>query len=61
MNIAKKAVSVLLWGERSRWKEISSAVSQILNQLQLSGGDIIIDATYSDRVIVRSGKEGSGK
>ena len=61
MNIAKKAVSVLLWGERSRWREISSAVSQILNQLQLSGGDIIIDATYSDRVIVRSGKEGSGK
>lgn len=65
MNMAKKAVSVLLWGERSRWKEISSAVSQILSQLQLSGGDIIIDATYTDRIVVRSGpvggQEGSGK
>ncbi|NLK19243.1 MAG: hypothetical protein GX310_05585 [Synergistaceae bacterium] len=65
MNFAKKAVSVLLWGERSRWKGISSAVSEILNQLQLSGGDIIIDATYTDRIIVRSGpvggQEGSGK
>lgn len=65
MKVAKKAVSVLLWGERSGWEKIFSAVSQILNQLQLSGGDIIIDATYTDRIIVRNspvgGQEGSGK
>ena len=61
----KKTVRLLFTGDRKRWGEIFSALSQILQQLQLSGEDIIIDTTYSDRIIVRSvqggGKEGSGK
>ena len=61
----KKTVRLLFTGDRKRWGEIFSALSQILQQLQFSGEDIIIDTTYSDRIIVRSvqggGKEGSGK
>ena len=61
----KITVRLLFTGDRKRWSEIFSALSQILKQLQFSGEDIIIDTTYSDRIIVRSvqgrGKEGSGK
>ncbi len=64
-QLQKKTVRLLFTGDRKRWGEIFSALSQILQQLQFSGEDIIIDTTYSDRIIVRSvqggGKEGSGK
>lgn len=64
-QLQKKTVRLLFTGDRKRWSEIFSALSQILQQLQFSGEDIIIDTTYSDRIIVRSvqgrGKEGSGK
>lgn len=49
-----KIVQVLLRGDQGRWKEMSSAVTQILQQLHFSAGDLIIDTTYSDRIIVRT-------
>ncbi len=56
---------VLMWGERSRWKELSSALSQIMDQLHFLGENVIIDTTYTDRIIVRSmahgDQEGSGR
>ena len=64
-QLQKKNVRLLFTGDRKRWSEIFSALSEILKQLQFSGEDIIIDTTYTDRIIVRSvqgrGKEGSGK
>ena len=61
----KGGAHVLLWGERPRWKELSSALSQIMEQLHFLGNNIIIDTTYTDRIIVRSmargDQEGSGR
>lgn len=61
----KGGAHVLLWGERPRWKELSSALSQIMEQLHFLGDNIIIDTTYTDRIIVRSmargDQEGSGR
>ncbi len=65
LNIRDRTVRILIRGDQARWKEISSAVSQILHPLQFSGGDLIIDTTYTDRLIVRNvaggGQEGSGR
>ncbi|MBL3538908.1 hypothetical protein [Aminivibrio sp.] len=65
LNNRDRTVRILIRGDQARWKEISSAVSQILHQLQFSGGDLIIDTTYTDRIIVRNvaggGQEGSGR
>ena len=65
LRIRNRTVKILLRGDQSRWKELSSAVSQILQQLQFTGEDIIIDTTYTDRIIVRNvaggGQEGSGR
>lgn len=61
----KGGAHVLLWGDRPRWKELSSALSQIMEQLHFLGNNIIIDTTYTDRIIVRSmargDQEGSGR
>lgn len=54
LNEKGKIVQVLLRGDQGRWKEMSSAVTQILQQLHFSVGDLIIDTTYSDRIIVRT-------
>jgi len=65
LNIRDRTVQIIVRGDQARWKEISSAVSQILHQLQFSGGNLIIDTTYTDRIIVRNvaggGQEGSGR
>jgi hypothetical protein len=65
LKIRNRTARILIRGDQARWKEISSAVSQILHQLQFSGGDLIIDTTYTDRIIVRNvaggGQEGSGR
>lgn len=65
LNIGNRTVRILIRGNQARWKEISSAVSQILHQLQFFGEDLIIDTTYTDRIIVRNvaggGQEGSGR
>ncbi len=65
LKIRSRTVRILLRGDVPRWKDLSSAVSQILHQLQFSGENIIIDTTYTDRIIVRNveggGQEGSGK
>ena len=65
LDVRDRAVHILLRGDQARWKETASAVSQILHQLQFSGGNLIIDTTYTDRIIVRNvaggGQEGSGR
>lgn len=59
------ASHILIWGEAGGWRGLKPALSQIVEQLHFLGDDIIIDTTYTDRIIVRSAErgdqEGSGK
>ncbi len=61
----KGGSSLLLWGDRSHWNSLASALTQVLEQLHFLGDNIIIDTTYTDKIIVRSmasgDQEGSGK
>ncbi len=61
----KGGANVLLWGDAPRWKELDSVLSQIMQQLHFLGDNVIIDTTYTDRIIVRSmvrgDQEGSGR
>lgn len=65
LRLQKWNVRLLVRGDQSSWKEYGSAVAQILGEFPFSGEDLIIDTTYTDRIIVRrvsqSGTEGSGR
>ncbi|NLM70630.1 MAG: hypothetical protein GX181_01540 [Synergistaceae bacterium] len=61
----KEGSRLLLRGELLQWDEIAPALAQVMEQLHFLGDNIIIDTTYTDRIIVRSmnsgDQEGSGK
>ncbi len=65
LRIKEWNIRLLVRGDQDKWREYAEAVSQILNEFHFSGEDLIIDTTYTDRIIVRrvsrGGAEGSGR
>jgi hypothetical protein len=57
----KRRFTILIQADRSGWQELNRALEHILERLLQEGGNHLIDATYRDRIVVRSLSAGAGE
>ena len=61
LNLNERRIILLINGEESKLSEIDMVLKQIMPQINLKDKEILIDMSYTDKVVVTRAREGSLK